>query len=343
MIHPITIEELIKLPDRMPVLDVRAPAEFAKGHIPKAANLPIFSNEERAKVGATYKQQGREAAILLGFDLTGQKWSGFIRQALTLAPQKKLALHCWRGGMRSGAMAWALDLYGFDTYTLKGGYKHYRNWVQRQSAAPYRLKVIGGMTGSGKTTILHELEKKGEQTIDLEDLAQHCGSSYGSKNYMIQPSQEQFENNLAARLSQLDPDRNIWVEDESSNVGRCMIPRPFWDQIRKAPLFDLQVDVEQRVTTLVNEYGSLDKEFLVECTDRIRKRLGLLHTKQAITAIREDRMADFIRMVLVYYDKTYRASLIGRNPTPVIVKGADPAADALSLLESKQTKWTTPQ
>jgi tRNA 2-selenouridine synthase len=160
---------------------------------------------------------------------------------------------------------------------------------------------------------------------------------------MIQPSQEQFENNLAARLSQLDPDRNIWVEDESSNVGRCMIPRPFWDQIRKAPLFDLQVDVEQRVTTLVNEYGSLDKEFLVECTDRIRKRLGLLHTKQAITAIREDRMADFIRMVLVYYDKTYRASLIGRNPTPVIVKGADPAADALSLLESKQTKWTTPQ
>ena len=195
------------------------------------------------------------------------------------------------------------------------------------------------MTGSGKTRILHELQKQNEQIIDLEDLAQHCGSSYGTKNFMVQPSQEQFENNLAARLHQLDPNRVIWVEDESSNIGKCMIPRPFWDQVRKAPLFDLQVDIQQRVTTLVNEYGSLDKEFLVECTDRIRKRLGLLHAKQAITAIREDRMADFIRLVLVYYDKTYRAALIGRDPAlvfPTIVKGEDPAIDARRLLQTQR-------
>ena len=340
MIHPITVQELMKLPGRMPVLDVRTPDEFTKGHMPNAGNLPLFDNEERARVGTTYKQQGREAAILLGFDLAGPKWSGFIRQALTFAPEKKLALHCWRGGMRSGAMAWALDLYGFETYTIKGGYKNYRRWVLQQSDAPYRLQVIGGMTGSGKTKILRELDQLGEQTIDLEDLAQHRGSSYGTLNHLVQPSQEQFENNLAARLHQLDHNREIWVEDESSNIGKCMIPRYLWDQIRKAPLFDLQVDAEQRVDTLVNEYGSLDKDFLVECTDRIHKRLGLMHTKQAIAAIREDRMADFIRLVLVYYDKAYRATLIGRDPAlvfPVVTKGADPLRNARRILETRQT------
>jgi tRNA 2-selenouridine synthase len=344
MIHPVTVEELIKQQGQIHVLDVRTPDEFAKGHLPNADNLPLFNNEERARVGTTYKQQGREAAILLGFDLAGPKWSGLIKQALALAPQKKVAVHCWRGGMRSGAMAWALDLYGFDTYVLKGGYKHYRNWVGKQSEAPYRLQVIGGMTGSGKTKLLHELNKQGEQSIDLEDLAQHCGSSYGSKNYMIQPSQEQFENNLAARLSHLDPNQPIWVEDESNNIGRCMIPRSFYHQIRKAPLLDLQVDAQQRVETLVTEYGGLDKDYLVECTDRIRKRLGLQNTKLAITAIREDRMADFIGLVLVYYDKAYRATLTGRDPAlvfPVVIKGADTAANARRLLQTKHTAQPT--
>src|SRR5580692_3981511 len=125
MTRPITIEELMALPVATPIADVRTPAEFAHGHIPGAINLPLFSNEERIRVGTTYAQTGREAAILLGFDLTGAKWSGFIRQALQTAPAKKIAVHCWRGGMRSGAMAWALDLYGFEVYLAEGGYRSY--------------------------------------------------------------------------------------------------------------------------------------------------------------------------------------------------------------------------
>ena len=123
MIHTLSVDDFLKLAKSVPVADVRTPLEFDHAHIPGAFNLPIFSNEERVQVGTTYKQKGREAAILLGFDLTGAKWSGFIKRALEIAPNQKIAIHFWRGGMRSGAMAWALNLYGFEVYLLDGGYK----------------------------------------------------------------------------------------------------------------------------------------------------------------------------------------------------------------------------
>jgi len=336
MIHRIESDELIKIQDTVPVADVRTPAEFEKGHIPGASNLPLFSNEQRVLVGTTYKQESREAAILLGFDLAGPKWSGFIRQSLEMAPQKKIAVHCWRGGMRSGAMAWALDLYGFEVFLVKGGYKSYRKWVLRQFEENYLLYVLGGLTGSGKTKILHQLRLLDEQVIDLEDIAQHQGSSYGTLNKLVQPSQEQFENNFAEQLHRCDHSREIWVEDESLNIGKCSIPRSFWHCMQRSPLIDLQVSVDQRVSALVKEYGSLDKDFLVECTDRIRKRLGFEQTKQAIEAIREDRMDEFIRLVLFYYDKTYRTALKHRSSErifPVPIDNTDPASNAGSVLD----------
>jgi tRNA 2-selenouridine synthase len=335
MIHRITIDDLMRTSEPLPLADVRTPAEFSQGHMAGAFNLPLFSNEERVEVGKTYKQVGREAAILLGFDLTGPKWSGLIRQALAMAPQKKVALHCWRGGMRSGAMAWALDLYGFGVCLLEGGYKSYRRWVLHQFEEAYRLRIIGGMTGSGKTRILYQLQSMGEQVIDLEGLAQHQGSTYGTLNRLVQPSQEQFENNLADKLYRLDRYRPIWTEDESITIGKRLIPKFFWNQMQTAPLFDLQVPVDQRIDALVREYGSLDKEFLVECTDRIRKRLGLEQTKEAIAAIREDRMDEFIRLVLVYYDKVYRMGLDKRDPSlvfPVTSRGSDTGLNAQHIL-----------
>jgi tRNA 2-selenouridine synthase len=337
MTRPITIEELMALPVATPIADVRTPAEFAHGHIPGAINLPLFSNEERIRVGTTYKQQGREAAILLGFDLTGAKWSGFIRQAEEMASAKKIALHCWRGGMRSAAMAWALDLYGFEVCTVRGGYKNFRHWALRQCQRPYPLSVIGGMTGSGKTRILARLREAGEQTIDLEDLAQHRGSAYGSLNRLIQPTQEQFENNLAIQLAKMDPQRPIWIEDESQNIGKCLLPKPLWNQLRNATLFDLQVPLEDRIAALLEEYGGLDKDFLVESTERICKRLGPEQTRNAISAIREDRMADFIRQVLVYYDKTYSKGIITRdqnNIVPIVATNGNPDTNVSQLLSA---------
>ncbi|HEY8929380.1 MAG TPA: tRNA 2-selenouridine(34) synthase MnmH [Mucilaginibacter sp.] len=343
MTRNISIDNFLKLKECIPLIDVRTPAEFAQGHVPNAFNIPLFNNEERVKVGTTYKQVGREEAILLGFDLTGSKWSGFIKEALVIAPGKKIAVHCWRGGMRSGAMAWALDLYGFEVYLIQGGYKKYRNWVHRQFEANYNLVILGGMTGSGKTRLLHQLQTNGEQIIDLEHLAQHQGSTYGTMNKMVQPTQEQFENDLSDCLKNLNPNQRIWVEDESLTIGKRSIPNAFWHQMRAAALIDIQVDLAHRITSLAAEYGCLDKDFLIECTERIRKRLGPEQTRDAITAIRENRMEDFVRLALVYYDKTYRTGLLKRDTDKVYHLPIDPAdisASAKQLLNFTKTITT---
>ena len=195
------------------------------------------------------------------------------------------------------------------------------------------------MTGSGKTRILQQLDLLGEQVIDLEYLAQHKGSSYGTLNRLVQPTQEQFENDLAEGLSLLDPERRIWIEDESQNIGRCLIPKPLWTRLRAGLLFDVRVPLEQRVDALVGEYGSLDKDFLVACTERLRKRLGPGQTTHAIAAIRENRMDVFIRIVLVYYDKTYRKGLSGRDADrifPVALANNEPALNARQLIGAAQ-------
>jgi tRNA 2-selenouridine synthase len=345
MIKNIDTNDLLKLDKSIPVADVRTPAEFEQGHICGAYNIPLFTNAERVEVGTTYKQVGREPAILLGFDLTGSKWSGFIKQALEIAPGKKIALHCWRGGMRSGAMAWALNLYGFEVYLLQGGYKKYRRWVLDKFADKYNIHILGGLTGSGKTRVLHELKALGEQVIDLEELAQHQGSAFGSMNVMEQPTQEQFENNLAVQLHLLNSEQPIWFEDESITIGRRAIPNLLFNQMRDAPVMALKVPLEERVSFLVSEYGKLDKDFLKTCTEKIWKRLGPEQTKNAVIAIKEDRMPDFIRIVLVYYDKTYRLGLSKRIPgsiTEIECAGTDAAANA-KLIIANQDKLATRQ
>jgi tRNA 2-selenouridine synthase len=336
MIKKITIERLNDLPAGIPLVDVRTPAEFEHGHIPGAFNIPLFTNEERVLVGTTYKQQGKDAAVLLGFDLTGNKWSGFIRQALEIAPAKEIAVHCWRGGMRSGAMAWALDFYGFKVSVIHGGYKAYRHSVHSIFSDRFELRLLGGKTGSDKTGVLKMLAQKGEQVIDLEELAAHQGSAYGSLNRLRQPTQEQFENNFATALNSLSPHQPIWVEDESINIGQCQLPKPFWVQMQDAVLVDLGVPLEERIPFLKETYGSLDKKFLLDATTRIGKRLGPEQTKFAIAAINEDRMEDFIRQVLVYYDKTYVASVGKRVPDKIIpvVSGTISAAENAELIQN---------
>jgi tRNA 2-selenouridine synthase len=311
-----------------PILDVRAPAEYAQGHIPGALSLPLFTDEERARIGTTYKQVNPEKAVLLGLDFFGPKMRRMVEEAKKLAPGQEVRLHCWRGGMRSGAVQWLLELGGLHVNLLDKGYKDYRRWALAEMARPRQLRVLGGATGSGKTAVLHALAAQGEPVLDLEKLANHQGSSFGGLGQPPQPTQEQFENDLAAALAALPDDRPIWVEDESRTIGSVALPGEFFAQMQAAPLLVLEVPREARVRYLAADYGRHDAGALALAVLRLRKRLGGLVTKEALGAIAENDMPRMVELVLAYYDKTYGYGLEGRKSVTVAAEGTDAAVNA---------------
>ncbi|UYZ61857.1 tRNA 2-selenouridine(34) synthase MnmH [Hymenobacter weizhouensis] len=317
----------------VPILDVRAPVEYAHGHIPGAVSLPLFSDEERARIGTTYKQVSQEKAVLLGLDFFGPKMSQLVKQAQKLAPHRQVRVHCWRGGMRSGAVQWLLELAGFQVQLLDKGYKDYRRWVLDEIARPRPLWTLGGLTGSGKTDVLHQLAAQAQPVLDLEGLARHKGSAFGAIGQPAQPTQEQFENDLAAALARLPTTAPAWVEDESRTIGSVHVPPGLFGQLHAAPLLVLEVPRAARVRKLAAEYGQQDPAALATSILRLRKRLGGLVTKEALAAIGEDDMEKMVSLVLDYYDKTYAHGLEGRRVTRVPTATADPAVNAELVLQ----------
>ncbi|WP_242929492.1 tRNA 2-selenouridine(34) synthase MnmH [Pontibacter vulgaris] len=309
MVNTITIQEFLEKAKSLPVLDARAPKEYATGHIPVARSFPIFSDEERATVGTAYKQQGHDPAVLIGLDLFGPKMSEFVKEATKLAPEKELLVHCWRGGMRSGAMAWLLDFAGFKVNLLEGGYKSYRHFIQEQFSGPQHLVILGGLTGSGKTDLLPYLQKLGQQTIDLERLACHKGSAFGSIHMPPQPSTEMFENLLGTELLKINRKQPLWLEDESVTIGKVVMPKPFYDQMQQATVIQLEIPKAARVQKLAAEYCHTDKAILETAILKIQKRLGGLATKEALEAIAAGDMEKMVDIALSYYDKAYNFDL----------------------------------
>jgi tRNA 2-selenouridine synthase len=295
------------------IVDVRSPGEFAQGHIPGAYNLPLFSDEERALVGTTYKRSGKKEAVHLGLSLVGPKLSSFVSNAEVLSQGKPLKIHCWRGGMRSSSMAWLLQTAGFQTSTLAGGYKSFRRWALSLFTQPYRLCVIGGLTGSGKTALLQELSLKNEQVLDLEALAHHRGSAYGMLGQPKQPTTEQFENHLALKLSSIDLSSPLWCEDESRMIGTCNIPDPLFVQMRQSPLYVVERSKEERIQHLLKTYGGIPKEELIQATLKIVKRLGGARAQEIISCIQNNQLDNAIDLVLTYYDATYAYGLKSRK------------------------------
>jgi tRNA 2-selenouridine synthase len=325
-VQKLDIEEFLRLSVDYPVLDVRSPGEYKHAHIPGAISFPLFSDEERKVVGTAYKQQSREQAIKFGLDYFGVKMRKMVEEAETMTGNRQLAMgkdahshktllvHCWRGGMRSGAVAWLLDLYGFKIYTLVGGYKTFRKWSLAQFEKQYSFRIIGGYTGSGKTYLVDKLQQKGEAVINLEALANHKGSAFGNIGMPAQPSQELFENKLALTLSKLaKTNKTIWLEDESQRIGDVNLPLNIWKQMRNTQVFFVDIPFEERLKHLVLEYGKLEKERLVNGVIRIKKRLGGLETKEAVNALIEDRIEDCFRILLTYYDKWYSKGLHNRE------------------------------
>lgn len=178
---------------------------------------------------------------------------------------------------------------------------------------PRKLKVIGGCTGTGKTAILQELKKRGEQIVDLEKLACHKGSSYGLLGQDLQPSNEQFENEIAMQWAAADPKRTLWIEDESHLIGKCKIPDKIFQLMRTSPLIFLECSLQERIDNLLQDYGDKDPEDLIRATQRISKRLGSERTTEIIHLIREGNLKRAIELTLQYYDAAYRYGLSLRS------------------------------
>lgn len=295
-----------------PLLDTRSPSEFAGGHIPGAVSFPLFSDDERALVGTTYKQEGNKQAIKAGLDIIGPKMRGFVEQAESLN-STSLLMHCWRGGMRSQSLAWLLDLYGFEVEVLEGGYKAYRNALLDFFTRPLPLRVLSGPTGSMKTFILQEMQRQGAQVVDLEGLARHMGSSFGNVMCDGQPTTEQFQNDVFDAFLKLDTERPIWLEDESFNIGRVNLPEPLFHQKQHSPVLYIEVPRKRRIEVLVQQYGQLHPEQLEQATEGISRRLGGANTSRAITLIRAGRLSEATDIILQYYDAAYENARRKKN------------------------------
>lgn len=336
----ISIEEFLLLSHNLPVFDVRSPGEYSQAQIPGAHSLPLFNDEERKVVGTAYKQQGKQKAIKFGLDFFGLKMRSMVEvvekiagnlqvaddtqlpnkskedgsEANTQPANEKLPVlvHCWRGGMRSAAVAWLLDLYGYEVYTLEGGYKAYRNWVLSQFERDYQFKILGGYTGSGKTIILHALQHKNETVVDLEKIANHKGSAFGGIGQGDQPTQEMFENMLAVDLHQKQK-ATIWLEDESQRIGKLHIPHALWQNMRNKPIYFVDIPFVERLHYIVEEYGKCDKDQLALSIERIQKRLGPLETKTALAHLKGGEIEASFSILLQYYDKHYGKALQNRE------------------------------
>lgn len=335
----LSIDDFLVRARELPVLDVRTPAEFASGHIPWARNFPLFSDEERAEVGTVYARHGREKAVRLGLERVAPKMTDLADSLIEAARGSggELLIHCWRGGMRGGSVAWLAETLGLRPATLKGGYKAFRRWVMEAFAVRRDIRVVAGLTGTGKTAILRVLADQGASVIDIEAMACHKGSVFGDLGEAPQPRQEQFENDLATAWMACDPQHPVWMEDESRTIGRRVIPAALWEQKCHGRFEVVEIPVQARIENLRAVYEGFPLSQLEPRIEVIRERLGGERAKQVISALRAGDPVTACSLLLTYYDRTYQKWL-DSIPEDIITvhhfEYSDPARIARELLQT---------
>lgn len=339
----VDIVRFLELSEKIPIADVRSPSEYNFGHIAGAVNIPLFDDNERAAVGAKYKKEGRLPAILEGLKHTGPSLLSKMERGLKAAENGKILVHCWRGGMRSEAMAWLFSLGDLEVNVLDGGYKSYRRHALNSLSEKRKMIILAGMTGSSKTHILRYLKSSGQQTLDLEQLANHKGSAFGALGQLTQPTTEQFGNLLFNAWQQLNKNLPLWVEDESRNIGSVFMPDNFYFNMQDSPAIFLVMDINARLPRLLEEYSGYPAEQLKASVLKISKRLGGDKTLDAINAIEAGDFAKAIEIVLYYYDKAYLFGLRkkdNKNIIQVNTNTDDVESNALKVLDAaSKIEW----
>jgi tRNA 2-selenouridine synthase len=289
------------------VIDVRAPIEYRKGHIPEAINIPLFDDEERAEIGTLYKLKGKQPAIARGYELVNpklQQWIDLIKQ---IASNKKVFVYCFRGGMRSNSFAWWLNENKISAQILTGGYKAYRQTVLNRFAQTQNLVLLGGATGSRKTDVLRYIQTHQlAPVIDLEKLANHKGSAFGAIGEKEQQPQQIFENTFFNALQCLTAP--FLLEDESMAIGFNKIPYTFWLQMKEAPLIILDVPFELRLKKIMEDYSHAPITVLTAAIHKISEQLGGQLAKTCLELLNKNDILSTAEIVLKHYDKAYAHS-----------------------------------
>lgn len=311
----LSVSEYLEARRKYPVLDVRSPGEFSKGHIPGAFNIPLFSDDERAVIGSIYKSRGKEAAVIRSLEYTGPKMVDYVHKALEIsqiANTRKVLVYCWRGGMRSAGMGWLFNMAGMETDILENGYKSYRNHVLSLYEKAENMIVLGGYTGTGKTEILKHIAQH-YQVANLEKYANHKGSAFGFIGESSQPTTEQFANELADAWMGFDLSGSIWTEDESKTIGSVYLPETLFYRIRNSTVIFVDMPRKMRIKRLVSDYAAYDKKLLRSALDKIVKRLGHQNYMVACDALDKGDFEQVAEIALSYYDKTYLFGLEKRD------------------------------
>ncbi len=296
------------------IIDVRSPAEFAEDHLPGAINLPVLSDAERAEIGTIYKQESRFKARRVGAAYVARNVAHHLETALADKPNTfHPLLYCWRGGMRSNAIATILSQVGWRCGVLNGGYKTWRRAVVatlRYSEAPLNIVLLDGQTGTAKSEILRAAAH-GVQTLDLETLAHHRGSVFGGFASEPQPGQKLFESRLYEALRALDPAQPILVEAESNRIGRCEVPKRLWGSMLDAPRITISALPAARAEYLLTAYADIiaDNSAVAAALDRLKS----FHSKETLTEWCELAAAKnwrplAIALMTAHYDPLYERS-----------------------------------
>lgn len=296
------------------IVDVRSPSEFQTDHIPGAINLFVLDDTERAKIGSIYKNIGSFAARKLGGCLTSKNIASHIFDLQDKSKVWKPLIYCWRGGQRSRSMALVMREIGWPVTVLEGGYKSFRRHISSELSRivnQYHLLVLTGPTGTGKTRLLEQMQSRGLQVLDLEGLAKHRGSILGQQPEVSQPTQKFFETTIFFALAELDPNRPVWVESESSKIGDLHIPMALFKKIGVADAVLVTCPIKQRVEFLLEDYAHLTADSIT--TKDLISQLSFRQTKRRINAweklIKEECWKRLAHELLIHhYDPAYAKS-----------------------------------